>query len=155
MKRIFYYTHKLLAPLLFVLSITFIITSFIADAPFNKLSLVLAFLTLLWLGKNQMELSLHLISRKIINSKNKQVSHKAFGNDIDWGFNSDDYVSTSNNFSYKTDLSSKNQVLKQDINNKKHINNHPEQLIKQHGIEVARLESNDSYNIANKAIFPN
>lgn len=155
MKRIFYYTHKLLAPSLFAISLLLIINSFITDEPFSKLGLVLAILTLLWLGKNQTQLSLSLTSRKLIDSNPNPVSHKAVGNDINWNFNSHDYNQTNDDYTYKSNLNSKNQVLQQDINDKKHIKNYPKQFVKQHGIEVAQLENNSSYDIANKAIFPN
>ncbi len=155
MKRIFYYTHKLFAPSLFTISLILIITSFITDEPFSKLGLVLVILTLLWLGKNQTQLSLRLTSRKLIDSKKSPISYKAFGDDIDWGFSSNDYSQTTDTNNYKIDVSSKKQILQQDINDKKHIKNNSKQLIKQHGIEAAQLESNNSYNIANKAISPN
>ncbi|QEK51334.1 SdpI family protein [Pedobacter aquae] len=153
MKRIFYYTHKLLAPSLFAISLLLIINSFITDEPFSKLGLVVAILTLIWIGKKQMELSLKMTSRKLADGKRDHLATTE--NNLEWNFNSNNKQTTKVDIPKKShDINFNHLALKQDTNHKKLTKNYPKQFHK-HGIEVAQLESNDSYSIANKAIFPN
>jgi hypothetical protein len=152
MKRIFYYGQKLLTPALFSLSMLLIITSFITDESLGKLALVAAILILMWIGKNQMELKLKTTSRKLVYGKQNHLT--PLENDIAWSFSNRKITLKEHDSPKNQDLNFEHLALKQDINDKKHTKIYPKQFTK-HGIEVAQLESNDSYSIAKKAISLN
>ena len=153
MKRIFYYGQKSLTPALFSLSMLLIIASFITEESLGKLAVVAAILILIWIGKTQMELKLKTTSRKLVYGKQNHLT--PLENDIALSFKSDCKIPLKADDNPKSqDLNFKHLALKQDINDKKHTKIHPKQFTK-HGIEVAQLESNDSYSIAKKAISLN
>jgi hypothetical protein len=153
MKRIFFYGQKSLTPALFTFSMLLIIISFITDESLSKLALVAAILTLIWIGKKQMELSLKMTSRKIADGKRDHLATTE--NNLEWNFNSSNKQTTKVDIPKKShDLNFNHLAFKQDTNHKKLTKNYPKQFHK-HGIEVALLESNDSYSIAKKAISLN
>lgn len=153
MKQIFYYGQKSLTLVLFSLSILFISVSFITDTSLGKLELVVAILILMWIGKTQMELKLKTTSRRLLYGKRNYLTPAK--NDSAWNFKSDYKIASKADDSLKSqDLNFEYLALKQDINDKKRTKIYPKQFTK-HGIEVAQLESNDSYNIAKKAISLN
>ncbi len=152
MKQKRYDIQKLLAPTLFVMMTILIAVSFISDYLLSKLAIGLAIIILVWLSKNQTELNLNLSAKKLLDSKNDDLAFKsAFGNNLDWGFNSDDDEKPKNNFIQKSAKNHRKKVLLKKMDDYNYKKNNPEQ----YGLEVAQLDHNDSYSIANKAIFPN
>ncbi|WP_026904760.1 hypothetical protein [Pedobacter glucosidilyticus] len=147
-----YNIQKLLAPTLFAIMGILIVVSFISDYLLSKLGIGLAIIILVWLTKNQTELNLYLSTKKLLDSKNDDSAFKnAFGDNLDWGFNSDDDEKPTNNFIQKSTKNHRKKVLLKNMVDYNYKKNNPEQ----YGLEIAQLENNESYSIANKGIFPN